>query len=280
MCGDGTDFIRRHQRWQGMQSLPRVITFDPWAGSLVFFPVQELTTLRQQPALYPDGRRITLPALTDDVLASAASQGIRPRVSASSVPPQGSTSLNRRQPQLQQQQDQQPYQPAAKASSMSDPGLQKLSDGLSDGSPDNKQGITMQVHTSLQATKVAPQGASPAQQASHTSASTDQGTERSNQDQTSATAPKVQEQSPVLLPGSREALDAYCHGELFPEGFATVSTPLVPEEPAMLGDKRRHMEVRASFGLKALRMAAGQAPLLAPFKAGIMLRTGGSGEAV
>ena len=55
MCGDGSPFIRDYQRWQGMLTLPRQVVPDLVTGTLVFFPVNEMETLRLAPPLYPQG---------------------------------------------------------------------------------------------------------------------------------------------------------------------------------------------------------------------------------
>lgn len=52
LCGDGSDFILKHQKWQGMQTLPRVMTVDLTTRSLVLFPVEDMQSLRQDPPLY------------------------------------------------------------------------------------------------------------------------------------------------------------------------------------------------------------------------------------
>jgi hypothetical protein len=47
LCADGTPFILRWLGWQGAQTLPRVITYDPEAQALLFNPASELEALRQ-----------------------------------------------------------------------------------------------------------------------------------------------------------------------------------------------------------------------------------------
>ena len=72
MCGDGSSFILNHQRWQGMLTLPRLITADPISASLSLFPVEEIGTLRLAPPLCPAA---TLPMTLKTALASALASG-------------------------------------------------------------------------------------------------------------------------------------------------------------------------------------------------------------
>lgn len=46
LCADGTPFILRWLGWQGAQTLPRVITYEPDAQALLFNPPPELAALR------------------------------------------------------------------------------------------------------------------------------------------------------------------------------------------------------------------------------------------